>query len=185
MTTLPNFEWLTTTLNGYTYALNCLPPTERRGTMFLVGEPYDHRGEGDAARFNVYGYINGVHCKGRRPVTVVEFFTLAGAPLPSPGGSILVGEFGGFTVTIVRKGDHYGRNNCVTHNEDAPMVEFYDARYKRPGFTSAGQFVSRYYLHTLRLHVGDLNLMGHEPEWRIGAADLKAAIAAVYQALCD
>jgi hypothetical protein len=31
-----------------------------------------------------------------------------------------------FLVRLVEKGDPHGRNFCLTHNEDRPMVEFYD-----------------------------------------------------------
>jgi len=51
-----------------------------------------------------------------------------------------------FNVLIIRKGDAYGLNSCLTHDEDEPLVEFYDARYPH---TEHGQFVSRYYLKTL------------------------------------
>lgn len=54
-----------------------------------------------------------------------------------------------FTVRIVRKGDKYGLDNCLTHNEDTPLIEFYDTRYTGEGFTPMGQFVTRYYAGTL------------------------------------
>ena len=34
-----------------------------------------------------------------------------------------------FNVRIVNKGDRYGRADCLTHDDDRPMVEFYDRRY--------------------------------------------------------
>ncbi len=73
-----------------------------------------------------------------------------------------------FTVRLVRKGDSYGLNNCLTHNEDTILVEVYDAEY---AFTEFGQFVSRYYITTLleggRGH--GINLYGGEPKWSIDA----------------
>lgn len=51
-----------------------------------------------------------------------------------------------FNVAIISKGDRYGLNNCLTHEEDAPLVEFYDARYPH---TPLGQFVTRYCARTL------------------------------------
>lgn len=42
-------------------------------------------------------------------------------------------------VRLVKQGDRYGLNNCVTHNETEPMIEFYDPRH----------FVRRYYLSTI------------------------------------
>jgi hypothetical protein len=45
-----------------------------------------------------------------------------------------------FNVRIVRAGDRYGRDNCLTYDkEDQPMVEFYIGDY----------FVSRYYVATI------------------------------------
>jgi len=32
-----------------------------------------------------------------------------------------------FTVKILRKGDQYGLNKRLTHEDDVPLVEFYDA----------------------------------------------------------
>ena len=43
-----------------------------------------------------------------------------------------------FNVRIVRAGDRYGRDNCLTHDKDEPLVEFYDSRYPH---TEYGQFV--------------------------------------------
>lgn len=46
-----------------------------------------------------------------------------------------------WAVRIVRNGDHYGRHNCLVHECNDPLVEFYDTRYLH---TDLGQFVSRY-----------------------------------------
>ena len=80
-----------------------------------------------------------------------------------------------FNVRVVTKGDKYGRDFCLTHNEDKPLVEFYDARYPHTEF---GQFVSRYYVETI---LGDddygpknsgLSLDGGIPEWTVPASDM-------------
>jgi hypothetical protein len=80
-----------------------------------------------------------------------------------------------FNVRIVNKGDKYGLNNCLTHEGDKPLVEFYDTRYPHTEF---GQFVSRYYVETI---LGDdgygpkdggLNLHGGVPEWTVSAKDM-------------
>lgn len=44
-----------------------------------------------------------------------------------------------FNVHIVRAGDRYGRDNCLTYDKDEPLVEFYIGDY----------FVSRYYVATI------------------------------------
>lgn len=77
-----------------------------------------------------------------------------------------------FFVRIVRKGDRYGLKFCLTHNENEPMVEFYDSRYPHTEF---GQFVSRYNANTLL--EGDntgLYLYGNEPAWTVSAEDMAA-----------
>lgn len=69
-------------------------------------------------------------------------------------------------VRIVRNGDRYGLNDCLTHSGDLPMVEFYDLRYMH---TERGQYVSRYFMDTLQgVPVGrGLNLDGGVPSWTI------------------
>lgn len=81
-----------------------------------------------------------------------------------------------FMVRIVRKGNGYGMNFCITHNEDQALVEFYDARYPHTAF---GQFVSRYYITTI-VENSDrdcgLDLMGYEPQWKIDANTMKQIV---------
>lgn len=55
----------------------------------------------------------------------------------------------GFNVRLVFKGMFFGRNDCVEHEKDEPLVEFYDSRTPMPNDKGRGQFVSRYYLSTL------------------------------------
>jgi hypothetical protein len=75
-----------------------------------------------------------------------------------------------FNVRIVRTGDAYGLDNCLTNN-DGPMVEFYDRKYMH---TPRGQFVSRYFVSTLleRPAVG-LSLDGGVPAWTVSADDMR------------
>lgn len=75
-----------------------------------------------------------------------------------------------FNVRIVRKGDTYGLNNCLTYDEDTAMVEFYDTRYNH---TPLGQFVSRYCVTTILERLGQyagLNLDCGIEAWTIDAA---------------
>ena len=81
-----------------------------------------------------------------------------------------------FNVRIVRKGDKYGLNNCLTHDKDEPMVEFYDNRYPH---TEHGQFVSRYYVATIlgtdRYGSGEGGLCldgGNRDQWTVSAQDM-------------
>ena len=89
-------------------------------------------------------------------------------------------------VRIVKKGQPYGQNYCLTHEEDEPLIEFYSLgdyrlpdegnlkvdEQKRQEYREKfpiGQFVTRYYLKEImnhRLGVG-LNLYGSEPKWTL------------------
>jgi len=71
-----------------------------------------------------------------------------------------------FRVRIVEKGQKYGLNSCLSHDNKEPLVEFYDKRFPH---TEHGQFVSRYYLSTLteRDNSNGLNLSGGVPNWSI------------------
>ena len=76
-----------------------------------------------------------------------------------------------FVVRLVCKGDNYGRDNGLTHTEDKPLVEFYDARYPHTQF---GQFISRYYAETLTRHYGPGSIdLGGSPDWTIDAAGMQ------------
>jgi hypothetical protein len=85
----------------------------------------------------------------------------------------------GFTVRLVAKGDAYGRESCVTHQEDDPLVEFYDAKQDKGRFGPHGQFVSRYYCGTILAndYPQGLNLQGGVWEWSISPLGMKAVVA--------
>jgi len=46
-----------------------------------------------------------------------------------------------FKVKVLRPGDQYGLNKCLTHEDGIPLVEFYDASLDD---TQEGLFISRY-----------------------------------------
>lgn len=71
-----------------------------------------------------------------------------------------------FNIRLIKEGDKYGLNDCLTHDDSGTMIEFYDARYPH---TEHGQFVSRYYLRTLSEHpvTCGLDLDGSIPAWTI------------------
>jgi len=78
-----------------------------------------------------------------------------------------------FFIRIVRDGDKYGRDDCLTH-DGSPMVEFYDTRYDHAASRGRGQFVQRYYIETLLDgSTGGLCLMGGVPEWGLSGEDMK------------
>ena len=49
------------------------------------------------------------------------------------------------SARIINQGDNYGLNDCLTHNEVNPMIEFYYAATEE----NPAYFISRYYLTTL------------------------------------
>ena len=83
--------------------------------------------------------------------------------------------FGHFNVRILRKGEKYGLEDCLTHKERKPLVEFYDYRHRDDKEWKRGQFVSRYYAETILKH--DLNfglsLDGGVPEWTVSAESMR------------
>lgn len=97
-----------------------------------------------------------------------------------------------FNVRLVRCGDRYGLDDCLTHDKDEPLVEFYDATYENdPRFTlGRGQFASRYCLGTLtgkdsfyghdhRRGTHGIDLCGHVPEWKVTGANVAELLAAI------
>lgn len=93
--------------------------------------------------------------------------------------------FGHFNVRILRKGEKYGLENCLTHKERKPLVEFYDYRHRDDKEWKRGQFVSRYYAETILKH--DLNfglsLDGGVPEWTVSAESMRDILAWLRQEL--
>jgi hypothetical protein len=86
-----------------------------------------------------------------------------------------------FFVRTVLQGDRYGLNECLTHDKDRPLVEFYDYTYaNQKTFGPRGQFVARYYVSTLlkdhRPGTG-LCLDGGIPEWNVDAAPYSVVVA--------
>lgn len=86
-----------------------------------------------------------------------------------------------FAVRLVCRGDRYGRDGCLTHDEDDPLVEFYDTSYagEWPDSFSGdlGQFVSRYYRDALVSHNGGLSLDGGVPVWCVSGESLATVLA--------
>jgi|TARA_B110000263_G_scaffold232888_1_gene229293 hypothetical protein len=79
-----------------------------------------------------------------------------------------------WTIRIIDKGDKYGLDDCLTHENEEPTVEFYDADNEhtidKPSGIMLGQFVSRYYISTIADGGrGGLDLMGYEPKWKMNA----------------
>ena len=97
-----------------------------------------------------------------------------------------------FVARIVRYGDRYGRDMCLTHTPkpeydfDSPLIEFYDTRNDFDTDTDGtplGQFVSRYYLSTLQGRTGHPNhsnrgvqLHGNERAWSVDPQSLAKVI---------
>jgi hypothetical protein len=88
-----------------------------------------------------------------------------------------------FNVRFVRKGERYGLDDCLVHDERDPLVEFWDATYENnPDFTRGlGQFTSRYYLSTLKKCRGGngIGLCGHVPVWTVTGKNVDDVLAAI------
>jgi hypothetical protein len=81
-----------------------------------------------------------------------------------------------FNVRIVRHGDAYGLDDALTH-DGALMVEFYDRRYPH---TPRGQFVTRYFAHTLlERPISGLVLDAGVISWTVGVDDMRLVVAYV------
>jgi hypothetical protein len=97
-------------------------------------------------------------------------------------GVAIVGDpvrrIGKFNVRIVHKGGAYGLQDCLTHDQDDPLVEFYDAKWAGVKFGPRGQFVSRYYAGTLLEsdHPDGLALDGAISEWAASPQDMQQVI---------
>lgn len=81
---------------------------------------------------------------------------------------------GKWKVRIIRSGDRYGRDNCTTHDEDGPLVEF-ECRFLRDNGIEEWSFTGgRYYLETLlEREVGSLNVAYSQSDQIISAEDMK------------
>lgn len=97
--------------------------------------------------------------------------------LPQRKDTTTVGSANGvtFTVRIVRPGDRYGRDDCLVHEGDEPLVEFYDASQDPAVFGPRGQFVSRYAISAITSHGPNaLDLNVEVPLWKLSAEAMAA-----------
>ena len=90
-----------------------------------------------------------------------------------------------WVVRMVEMGEKYGLDDCLTHNEEDALVEFYDARYPHDklGKDLSGQFVSRYYVSTLLeepdKYEDGLQLDGGTPEWQVSQKNMDEVIGCI------
>lgn len=91
---------------------------------------------------------------------------------PSLNTKTVVAANGGtFCARLLFKGGSYGLGFQLIHGEDAPILEFYDVKHPH---TPYGQFITRYYVHTLLDHAASvgLDMMGDVPGWKLDAESL-------------
>jgi ABC-type uncharacterized transport system ATPase subunit len=141
--------------------LQVFPELSVRENLILAGQ--EHKGTMLSRLFGPRDA--GLTAEAER---MIGFFRL-GHLADAKAGGLSYGQQKLLDAGIVEKGDRYGRNNCLLHGEDEPLVEVYDAEYPH---TEYGQFISRYYMSTLLdgfQHSG-IDLMGYEPKWKIDAA---------------
>lgn len=85
-------------------------------------------------------------------------------------------------IVVIFKGEKHGRDNCLIHEGEHPLVAFYDRRYlfdKDPDGNVVGQFVSSYFYGTLLEHpyLYGLDLQRNEPDWTISAKGMEKVFA--------
>lgn len=85
---------------------------------------------------------------------------------------------GPWNVRLVFQGERYGLEDCLTHDADEPLIEFYDAEQRADKFGPRGQFVSRYNASTiLSMAPGSgLCLYGGVPAWTAQPNQMAAVI---------
>lgn len=96
--------------------------------------------------------------------------------MPTAPNTVLIE---GFTVRIVQQGDAYGLNDCLIHEQEKPLVEFYDATQSKAKFGERGQFVSRYYCDTILQQEGfpqGLLLQGGVWEWSVSPKGMQSVV---------
>ena len=72
-----------------------------------------------------------------------------------------------WTVKVIERGDTYGKDGCLRHDQFDPLVEFWHGEYS----------VSRYCLSTLLTDDGGIWLDGYDYRWSItdeGMAQVRA-----------
>lgn len=82
-----------------------------------------------------------------------------------------------YNVRIVNTGDKYGRNDCLT-NDNEQLIEFYDTRFNHKSSMGRGQFVSRYYTSTILGgdYSNGLCLDGGIPEYTVSPESMKQIV---------
>lgn len=88
-----------------------------------------------------------------------------------------------FRVVLLLDGKSINYPAASSADGTEPVVEFYDLRYRNVrGFTSDGQFVSRYNLSSLdgRDERYGLDLQGDVSDWTIDAATMRTVTAWLY-----
>lgn len=87
-------------------------------------------------------------------------------------------RIGPWNVRLVFKGEQHGRDDCLTHDADEPLIEFHDAEQRADKFGPRGQFVSRYNASTvLSMDAArGLCLDFGQPRWNVQPGQLAAII---------
>jgi hypothetical protein len=83
-----------------------------------------------------------------------------------------------FIVRLVEKGDLYGSDGCLVHEDAHPLVEFYEASDSGPSPVGYGLFLNRYHLSTLMRYPKNCALMIHGGigEWLVDAEAMKLVV---------
>lgn len=85
-----------------------------------------------------------------------------------------------FTVRRVGKGERYGRDDYMIHDEEMPLIEIYDTRYPQ---TEHGLLVRRLYMNSIfeQSKKGGIDLHSGEADLRINQDTIQKALVLLIQ----
>lgn len=112
---------------------------------------------------------------GRAAVATLIGETAAHGAVIEDGSGAVLHPVDGFNVRMLRSGDRYGADDCLTYDNAEPSVEFYDATQSPEKFGPRGQFVNRYLASTLLGHSPSAGLLldTGSPTWVVSAQAMR------------
>lgn len=80
-----------------------------------------------------------------------------------------------FAARLIEKGDAYGKDDQLVHEDDMPLIEFFDLRYShsRVDGNLSGQFISRYNLDTFEKVQTGIFLDSGSIDWSLNQDSVK------------
>lgn len=80
-----------------------------------------------------------------------------------------------FAARLIEKGDAYGKDEQLIHEDEIPLIEFFDLRYSHSRIDSnlTGQFISRYNLDTFEKVQTGIFLDSGSIDWSLNQDSVK------------